>query len=159
MDHGSGVVIGETAEVGDNVLMYQGTGLVGTSLKKEKRHPTIGNNVVIGAGAVVIGAITVGDGARIGAGSVVIKPVPPGATVVGIPGRIVEDHHNFITDLEHGKLPDPVAEAIKIVLKEQDKLEDRLSKLETLNGVTTVPDIFKDKRLELAREFNDGGGI
>jgi serine O-acetyltransferase len=90
---------------------------------------------------------------------VVIKPVPPGATVVGIPGRIVEDHHNFITDLEHGKLPDPVAEAIKIVLKEQDKLEDRLSKLETLNGVTTVPDIFKDKRLELAREFNDGGGI
>jgi len=159
IDHGSGVVIGETAEVGDNVLMYQGTGLVGTSLKKEKRHPTIGNNVVIGAGAIVIGAITVGDGARIGAGSVVIKPVPPGATVVGIPGRIVEDHHNFVTDLEHGKLPDPVAEAIKIVLKEQDKLEERLSKLETLSGITTIPDIFKDKRLELAREFNDGGGI
>jgi len=159
IDHGSGVVIGETAEVGDDVLMYQGTGLVGTSLKKEKRHPTIGNNVVIGAGAIVLGAISVGDGARIGAGSVVIKPVPPGATVVGIPGRIVQEHHNLITDLEHGKLPDPVAEAIRIVLKEQDKLEERLSNLEVLCGMPNVPDIFKDKRFEIAREFNDGEGI
>ena len=105
IDHGAGVVIGETAEVGDDVLMYQGVVLGGTSLKKEKRHPTIGNNVVMGTGSVALGAITVGNGARIGSGSVVIKPVPPGATVVGIPGRIVEDRHKPLTDLEHGKLP------------------------------------------------------
>jgi len=159
IDHGAGVVIGETAEVGDDVLMYQGAGLVGTSLKKEKRHPTIGNNVVIGTGAVVMGAITVGDGARIGAGSVVIREVPPGATVVGIPGRIVEDRHKMIPDLEHGKLPDPVADAIRLVLKEQDKLEERLRRLETLGGVIVPLDELRDKRNEIVREFNNGGGI
>ena len=159
IDHGAGVVIGETAEVGDDVLMYQGAGLVGTSLKKEKRHPTIGNNVVIGTGAVVLGAITIGDEARIGAGSVVIKPVPPGATVVGIPGRIVEDRHKMIPDLEHGKLPDPVADAIRLVLKEQDKLEERLRRLETLGGVIVPLDELRDKRNEIVREFNNGGGI
>jgi len=159
IDHGAGVVIGETAEVGNDVLMYQGTSLAGTSLNKEKRHPTIGNNVVIGTGAAVLGAITIGDGAKIGAGSVVIKPVPPGATVVGIPGRIVEDRHEEISDLEHGKLPDPVAEAIRLVLKEQDKLEERLGKLEILTGTTALPDVLRDKRLVIIREFNDGGGI
>jgi serine O-acetyltransferase len=159
IDHGSGVVIGETAEIGDDVLMYQGAGLVGTSLKKEKRHPTIGNNVVIGARAIVLGAITIGDGVRIGAGSVVIKSAPPGATVVGIPGRIVEDRHETVSILEHGKLPDPVAEAIRLVLKEQDKLEDRLGKLELLSGTTVPIDVFREKRLEIAREFNNGGGI
>jgi serine O-acetyltransferase len=159
IDHGSGVVIGETAEVGDDVLMYQGAGLVGTSLRKEKRHPTIGNNVVIGARAIVLGAITIGGGARIGAGSVVIKSVPPGATVVGIPGRIVEDHHKSVPMLEHGKLPDPVAEAIRLVLKEQDKLEERLGKLELLSGTTIPLDAFREKRLEIAREFSNGGGI
>ncbi len=159
IDHGAGVVIGETAEVGDDVLMYQGSGLAGTSLKKEKRHPTIGNNVVIGTGAVVLGAITIGDGVRIGAGSVVIKPVPPGATVVGIPGRIVEDCHETIPDLEHSKLPDPVAEAIRLVLKEQDKFEERLGKLEILTGIPVLPDILRDKRLEIIRAFNEGGGI
>ena len=99
IDHGAGVVIGETAEVGDDVLMYQGVVLGGTSLKKEKRHPTIGNRVVIGTGAVALGAITIGNGARIGSGSVVIKSVPPGATVVGIPGRVVEDRHKPLVDL------------------------------------------------------------
>jgi serine O-acetyltransferase len=159
IDHGAGVVIGETAEVGDDVLMYQGVGLAGTSLKKEKRHPTIGNNVVIGAGATVLGAITIGDGARVGAGSVVIKPVPPGATVVGIPGRIVEDRQKTPPVLEHGKLPDPVADAIRLVLKEQDKLEERLGKLEVLSGTTVSLDVFREKRLETAREFSNGGGI
>jgi len=130
IDHGAGVVIGETAEVGDDVLMYQGVVLGGTTLKKEKRHPTVGNNVVIGAGAVALGAISIGDGARIGSGSVVVKSVPPGATVVGIPGRIVEDRQKPLTDLEHGKLPDPVSEAIRLVLREQEKIQERLKRLE-----------------------------
>ena len=134
IDHGAGVVIGETAEVGDNVLMYQGAVLGGTSLKKEKRHPTVGNNVVIGTGAVALGAITIGDGARIGSGSVVIKSVPPGATVVGIPGTVVEDRHKPFVDLEHGKLPDPVAEAIRLILREQEDLGEHLKRLERLSG-------------------------
>ena len=123
------------AEVGDDVLMYQGVVLGGTSLKKEKRHPTVGNNVVIGTGAVALGAITIGDGARIGSGSVIVKSVPPEATVVGIPGRIVEDRHKPLLDLEHGKLPDPVAEAVRLVLEEQEKLGGRLQRLESLSGI------------------------
>jgi serine O-acetyltransferase len=130
IDHGTGVVIGETAEVGEDVLMYQGVVLGGTSLKREKRHPTVGNNVVIGTGAIALGAITIGDGARIGSGSVVIEPVPPGATVVGIPGTVVEDRRKSFLDLEHGKLPDPVAEALKLVLREQSELGERLKRLE-----------------------------
>ncbi len=125
------MVIGETAEVGDDVLMYQGVILGGTTLEKKKRHPTIGGNVVIGTGAVALGAITIGDGARIGAGSVVVKSVPPRATVVGIPGRIAEDHHEPLTDLEHGKLPDPVTEALKFIIEEQDELKQHVSRLET----------------------------
>jgi len=159
IDHGAGVVIGETAEIGDDVLMYQGVVLGGTTLKKEKRHPTVGNNVVIGTRAVALGNITIGDGARIGAGSVVIKPVPPGATVVGIPGRIVEDRHKPLVDLEHGQLPDPVAEAVRLVLREQDKLEERLRKLERLSGLTVPTDELRDKRIEIVREFSYGGGI
>ena len=91
IDHGAGVVFGETTEIGDDVLIYQGVVLGGTSLKKEKRHPTIGNNVVIGTGAVALGAITIGDDAMIVSGSVVVDSVPPVATVVGIPGRITVD--------------------------------------------------------------------
>jgi len=159
IDHGAGVVIGETAEVGDDVLMYQGVVLGGTTLEKKKRHPTIGNNVVIGTGAVALGAITIGDGARIGSGSVVIKPVPPGATVVGIPGRIVEDRHKPLIDLEHGKLPDPIAEAIRLVLKEQDKLEERLKRLESLSGVAVPNNELAESRKEIEREFSQGGGI
>jgi len=159
IDHGAGVVIGETAEVGDDVLVYQGVVLGGTSLKKEKRHPTVGNNVVIGTGAVALGAITIGDGARIGSGSVVVKSVPPGATVVGIPGRIVEDRHKPLTDLEHGKLPDPVAEVIRLVLREQDKLEERLERLEGSIGVVVVKDELREIRREMVREFSQGGGI
>ena len=159
IDHGAGVVIGETAEVGDDVLMYQGVVLGGTSLKKEKRHPTIGNNVVMGTSSVALGAITVGNRARIGSGSVVIKPVPPGATVVGIPGRIVEDHHKPLTDLEHGKLPDPVAEAVRLILREQEKLGGRLKRLESLSGLIVPEDELRDKKRELVREFSQGGGI
>jgi len=125
------VVIGEAAEVGDDVLMYQGVVLGGTTLRKEKSHPTIGNNVVIGTGAVALGAITIGDGARIGSGSVVVKSVPPGVMVVGIPGRVVADRHEPLLDLEHGKLPDPVTETLKLIIEEQDKLKQRVSRLKT----------------------------
>jgi serine O-acetyltransferase len=157
IDHGSGVVIGETAEIGDDVLMYQGVVLGGTSLKKGKRHPTVGNNVVIGTGAVALGAITIGDDAKIGSGSVVIKSVPPGVTVVGIPGRVADEHHKPILDLEHGRLPDPVAEAIKLVLNEQSKLEERLEKLEGQSGIEVPRDELRERIIEIMREFNQGG--
>jgi len=132
LDHGTGVVIGETAEIGDDVLMYQGVVLGGTSLEKRKHHPTIENNVVLGAAAILLGPVTVGEGARVGANSVVVKSVPPSATIVGVPGRIVEDRRPAIVDLEHGKLPDPVNEAIGLMLEKQGALEDRVEHLERL---------------------------
>ena len=159
IDHGAGVLIGETAEIGDDVLMYTGAVLGGTSLKKEKRHPTIGNDVVIGTGAIVLGAITVGDRAKIGAGSVVVKSVPPEATVVGIPGRIVEDHHEPLLELEHGKLPDPVAEAVRFVLREQNEIEKRLKRLEDVSGLIAPEDELVEIRREVVREFSQGEGI
>lgn len=159
IDHGAGVVIGETAEVGDDVLMYQGVVLGGTTLKKGKRHPTIGNRVVIGAGAVVLGAITIGDEARIGSGSVVINSVPFGATVVGVPGRIAEDRQKPLADLEHGRLPDPVAEAIRLILKEQEKIQGRLNKLEGLTGVAVAVDELEETKRKIEREFSQGEGI
>jgi serine O-acetyltransferase len=130
IDHGAGVVIGETAEIGDDVLMYQGVVLGGTSLEKKKRHPTIEDNVIIGAGAVILGPITVGKGAKIGAGSVVVKSVPPGTTVVGVPARIAEKAISS-QDLEHGKLPDPVLRAIAELLEGQRRLEERVQALES----------------------------
>jgi len=130
IDHGMGIVIGETTEIGDDVLMYQGVVLGGTSLEKKKRHPTIGNNVVIGTGAKILGPIRIGDGAKVGAGSVVVKSVPQGSTVVGIPGKVVEKYKKLTIDLEHGKLPDPVANAFYTLLKRQEELEKRLRKLE-----------------------------
>ncbi|MBC8263575.1 MAG: serine O-acetyltransferase [Anaerolineales bacterium] len=132
IDHGMGVVIGETSEIGDDVLMYTGVVLGGTALEKKKRHPTIGNNVVIGTGATVLGPITVGDNAKIGGGAVVIKPVPPGATVVGVPARIAgpKKPTGPETDLEHGRLPDPVLKAISEALDRQSKLEERVRELE-----------------------------
>lgn len=160
MDHGMGIVIGETTEIGDDVLLYQGVVLGGTTLKKGKRHPTIGKQVVIGTGATVLGDISVGDGARIGSGSVVIKEIPPGVTVVGVPGRIIEDHPQKKLDLEHGKLPDPVAEAIKFVLEDQDRLDERLRKLEDIMGLQ-AGDIqeMRDKRKKIEGDFNNGAGI
>lgn len=132
IDHGMGVVVGETAEIGDDVLMYQGVVLGGTSLERKKRHPTIGNNVVIGTGATILGPISIGDNATVGAGSVVVKPVPPGATVVGVPGRIVEAEEPKVKlkiDLQHGKLPDPVAEAINKLIDRIDNLEVEVRRL------------------------------
>lgn len=159
IDHGAGVVIGETAEIGDDVLLYQGVVLGGTTLEKKKRHPTLGNNVVMGAGAVALGAIAIGDGARIGSGSVVVKSVPPGATVVGVPGKITKDSQEHLMDLEHGKLPDPVAEAIRLVLKEQDKLEERLRKLESISGLIAAKDELRTERERIEQEFGQGEGI
>jgi len=155
IDHGAGVVIGETTEIGDDVLMYQGVVLGGTTLKRGKRHPTVGNNVVIGTGAVALGAITIGDEAIIGSGSVVIESVPPGATVVGIPGRTVEERHKQILDLEHGRLPDPVSEALRVLVEEQDKLEERLKKLEQSSGIAPSADELKAKK-KIKREINRG---
>jgi serine O-acetyltransferase len=154
IDHGSGVVIGETSEIGDDVLMYQGAVLGGTTLSKGKRHPTIGNGVVIGAGAVILGAITVGESARIGAGSVVVKPVPAGATVVGIPGRVVDEKRRPADLLEHGQLPDPVSEAIRLVLNEQAQIEERLEKLEGKRGLPVAHDELKQKIREVLKEFS-----
>lgn len=133
IDHGMGIVIGETTEIGDDVLMYQGAVLGGTTHEKKKRHPTIGNRVIIGAGAIVLGAIEIGEEARIGSGSVVVKPVSKGATVVGVPGKEVQVKLPKVMpliDLEHGQLPDPVAEVVNILLKKQKELEERISKLE-----------------------------
>ncbi len=155
IDHGMGVVIGETAEIGDDVLIYQGVVLGGTSLKKEKRHPTLGNNVVIGAGVTVLGPIKIGDNSRIGAGSVVVSDVPANSTAVGIPARVgVGFSAKDIEMLEHGKLPDPVADAIRFMVKEQEKIEERLKKIETLEGVTSEIDKYLEKKKEeIKKEF------
>ena len=130
IDHGMGVVIGETSEIGDDVLMFQGVVLGGTSQQKKKRHPTIGSRVVIGAGAIVLGPITVGEGARIGAGSVVIRPVPADATVVGVPGRVVEHNRSAAAQLEHARLPDPVTEIIRSLAAELEEVKRRVEALE-----------------------------
>jgi serine O-acetyltransferase len=153
------VVIGETSELGDDVLLYQGVVLGGTTIEKKKRHPTLGNGVEMGSGAIALGPITIGDGARIGAGSVVIKPVPSGVTVVGIPGRVVTKQTKPAMDLEHGKLPDPVAEAIRIVIKDQQNLEERLKKLEDLSGISVSEDELARQRTEVEKEFDQGEGI
>ena len=158
IDHGAGVVIGETSEIGDDVLMYAGTELAGTTLTKGKRHPTVGNGVVIGAGAIILGAVAIGDGAKVGAGSVVTRPVPAGATVVGVPGHIVEEHRKMVVDLEHGRLPDPVAEAIRVVLSEQSKLEERLAKLEKSSGITVPQDELRQRVRRVLNEFRQGEG-
>ena len=132
IDHGMGVVIGETAEVGENVTIYQGVTLGGTSLKKVKRHPTIGNNVVIGSGAKVLGPFTVGDHSRIGSGSVVVKEVPPNSVVVGVPGRITHRNGKKVDhgiDLNMTDLPDPVAKTLQSLLDRVAELEGAIEEL------------------------------
>ena len=129
IDHGMGVVIGETAEVGENVTLLQGVTLGGTSLKREKRHPTLGNNVVVGAGAKIIGGFKIGDGSRIGAGSVVVREVPKNAVVVGVPGRVTYRDGQRVAggiDLDQTDLPDPVSKAIEQLLERIRALEGEL---------------------------------
>jgi len=134
IDHGCGVVIGETAEIGNNVTIYQGVTLGGTGKERGKRHPTIGNNVVISTGAKLLGSFRVGDYAKIGAGSVVLREVPPHSTVVGVPGRVVSSVKThrapILVDLEHANLPDPDDEALRCVLRRLQELEQRLERLE-----------------------------
>lgn len=137
VDHGMGVVIGETTEIGNNVTLYQGVTLGGTGKEKGKRHPTIGNNVVISTGAKVLGAITVGDNVKIGAGSVVLRDVPSNCTVVGVPGKVVVREGRNIADaritevdLQHNQLPDPVAEMILCLQRKIERLENRVEELE-----------------------------
>ena len=126
IDHGMGVVIGETTIIGDNVLLYQGVTLGGTGLEKGKRHPTIGNNVVIGTGAKVLGNITVGDNSYIGANAVVIKDVPPNSTVVGVPGRITkQDGKKIDISLDHIRTLDPIMQSIEDLEKRIKKLESK----------------------------------
>ncbi len=131
IDHGMGVVIGETAEIHDNVTLYQGVTLGGVSLKKEKRHPTLRNNVVVGAGSKVLGPFEVGENSRIGANSVVVKEVPPNSTVVGIPGRVVIKEGEKVdqVDLDHGVMPDPVAQAFSCLMEHVNLLHRRLNDL------------------------------
>jgi serine O-acetyltransferase len=129
IDHGMGVVIGETSEVGENVTLLQGVTLGGTSLKREKRHPTLGNNVVVGAGAKIIGAFKIGDGSRIGAGSVVVREVPTNSVVVGVPGRVTYRDGQRVAgaiDLDQTDMPDPVSKAIEQLVERIRVLEDEL---------------------------------
>jgi len=129
IDHGMGVVIGETAEIGDDVLLYQGVTLGGTGNEHGKRHPTIGNNVVIGTGAKVLGSIRIGNHVKIGAGSVVVHPVPDYSTVVGIPGRIVRTRTANAGVLEHGQLPDPEGQEISDLKDRVAELEEQVKQL------------------------------
>jgi serine O-acetyltransferase len=129
IDHGMGTVVGETARIGDDVLLYQGVTLGGTGKERGKRHPTLGNNVVVGVGAQILGAITIGDGTKVGAGAVVLKGVPPHCTVVGVPGRVVAYHNPDNGQVE--RLPDPEAEMLRCLQQKIFELEDRIIALET----------------------------
>jgi serine O-acetyltransferase len=128
IDHGMGVVIGETAEIGDNVTLYQGVTLGGTGKERGKRHPTVGRNVVIAAGAKVLGPIIIGDDSKVGAGAVVIRDVPPRSTVVGVPGRVVMQEGEPIADLHHECIPDPVMDRIEMLDVLIKKMEDHMLK-------------------------------
>ena len=129
IDHGMGVVIGETTEIGDDVLLYQGVTLGGTGKEKGKRHPTIGNRVVIGTGAKVLGNIQIGDNVKIGAGSVVVHSVRDNSTVVGVPGRVVRTRGEPVELLEHGKLPDPEGQALEEMARRIQQIEAQLQAL------------------------------
>ncbi|WP_130616723.1 serine O-acetyltransferase [Cohnella abietis] len=130
IDHGMGVVIGETCEIGDEVIIYQGVTLGGTGKEKGKRHPTIGNRVVIASGAKVLGSFTVGGNSNIGANSVVLREIPPNSTVVGIPGRVVKRNGMKIGDrLDHTNLPDPLIETFRLMQKEINELKSEIERL------------------------------
>ena len=144
IDHGMGVVIGETAEIGENVTLLHGVTLGGTSLKREKRHPTLGDNVVVGAGAGIFGAFTIGSGSRIGAGSVVVREVPPNSVVVGVPGRVTSRDGQRMTgeiDLNQVDLPDPLARTLEQLVDRIQTLEDEIARLKRAAdvAVTTPP--------------------
>ncbi len=167
IDHGTGVVIGETSEIGDDVLLYQGVTLGGTGIEKGKRHPTLGNNIVAGAGAKVLGPITIGDNVRIGAGSVVVRDVPGDTTVVGVPARAVFEQGKRVTPLDvldHGQLPDPEVEIVKILVDRIHRLEERMDKLKGVAADLQVGEAKKEDKERKEEElmlqcFIDGAGI
>jgi len=130
IDHATGVVIGETCIVGENVSLFQGVTLGGVSTSKGKRHPTIKNNVVVGANATILGNITINENVKIGAGSVVVKDVPPDSTVVGVPGKVVKRQGDKKVDLRHDQIPDPILDAMKEMVDTIHRLEHRISVLE-----------------------------
>lgn len=136
IDHGRGVVIGETTIIGNNVTLYQGVTLGGTGKESGKRHPTLEDNVMVSAGARVLGSITIGENSKIGAGSVVLSDVPPNSTVVGVPGRVVKQDNVRVprTDLDQIHLPDPVKERFEKLEQENKRLQDELEKLEKLEN-------------------------
>jgi serine O-acetyltransferase len=150
IDHGMGVVIGETAIVGDYTLIYQGVTLGGTGKECGKRHPTIGENVVVGAGAKVLGNIQIGNNVRIGAGSVVLRDVPVDCTVVGVPGRILYRAGVRVNPLEHGSLPDAEAQVIRALLDRIEQLEQQMQQLQHVQQKVLVPSINSAPALSTA---------
>ena len=141
IDHGMGVVIGETAEIGNDVTFYQGVSLAGTSRERIKRHPTIEDWVLIGSGATVLGPVTIGRHSRVGAGSVVVNSVPPHATVVGIPGKVVKDgglhlpSGQPLIDFDHANLPDPIFRALSTLLEHVERMEKRMEEMTSRQGL------------------------
>jgi serine O-acetyltransferase len=168
IDHGAGVVIGETSEIGDDVLMYHGVLLGGVTLQKKKRHPTIGNNVMIGAGTIVLGPIHIGDGARIGAASLVIKDVPECAVAIGVPARLgMGFSGKDLQELTENRLPDPIADAFRFMGHQLETIENRLAEVEKGQGITMEDKgNLEENKLEIHRifspfseEFINGSGI
>lgn len=159
IDHGMGVVIGETTEIGDNVTIYQGATLGGTGKETGKRHPTIGNNVVISSGAKVLGPFKVGDNSKIGAGAVVLREVPPNCTVVGVPGRIVKRDNipvgKMSIDLDQVKLPDPVEEALKRLTVRILELEKQIDDLEKIIADKKANTMTTEAKNDEAVQHND----
>ncbi|MBI2090005.1 MAG: serine O-acetyltransferase [Deltaproteobacteria bacterium] len=164
IDHGMGVVIGETAEIANDVTIYQGVTLGGTSLRKEKRHPTVEDCVVIGAGATILGPVIIGRNSKIGSGSVVVSPVPPNSTVVGIPGRVVEgegvhrDPQAHI-ELDHHRLPDPVAKAISGLAEYVQKLEQKVNELSARQGGLEEKQADENETLRKVKELLKNSGL
>ena len=172
IDHGMGVVIGETAIIGDYALIYQGVTLGGTGKESGKRHPTLGENVVVGAGAKVLGNLQIGSNVRIGAGSVVLRDVPSDCTVVGIPGRILYRAGERVGPLEHGSLPDTEAEVIRALVDRIESLEQQMQKMQveqTCNAIVQGIETPSAEEIEVPpscqlddrviRQFLDGAGI
>ncbi|WAL60325.1 serine O-acetyltransferase [Thermocoleostomius sinensis] len=164
IDHGMGVVIGETAIVGNYALIYQGVTLGGTGKESGKRHPTLGENVVVGAGAKVLGNLSIGDNVRIGAGSVVLRDVPPDCTVVGVPGRIVYRSGVRVNPLDHGQLPDSEAQVIRALLDRIETLEQQVQSLQ--KTAHSTHHLLEDIRVPVCRledrvieQYLDGSGI
>lgn len=159
IDHGMGVVIGETAIVGDYATLYQGVTLGGTGKETGKRHPTIGQNVVVGAGAKVLGNIQIGDRVRIGAGSVVLRNIPANSTVVGVPGRIVRQQGKPVNSLHHDSLPDPEAEVIRALFDRIQFLEQEIQNLKNQRGLVCVTNLQPQATDSIIENFLDGAGI